>query len=187
MSEHKISHPDMVRKLFKDSRTINLSPEQTNLLHAAVGLAGEAGEAVGVVISDPKGLLEDTRTQLVGELGDLEFYLEAFRQGAGLTREPTADGLPSNLIGSTHLAAELACYATALLDLVKKQVFNNREGLRPKIVQTLEMLEYVAESIRRRYDITRQETLDANIAKLGARYDGFEYSDEAAAARRDEK
>jgi len=118
MSEQKISHQDLVRRLFKDPRTINLSPEQVNLLHAAVGLAGEAGEVLDRVKKCVfNGNADYFRHQMINELGDLEFYLEALRQSLGVTRE---------------------------------------------------------------------QTLEANIVKLSARYEGLKYSDKAAAARRDE-
>jgi NTP pyrophosphatase (non-canonical NTP hydrolase) len=114
----QISHPELVRKLFKDPRTIHLSPEQVNLLHAAVGLAGEAGEVLDRVKKLAfNGNDAYFRQQMINELGDLEFYAEALRQSLG---------------------------------------------------------------------VTRQQTLDANTAKLSTRYQGLEYSDEAAAARADE-
>lgn len=35
--------------------------------------------------------------------------------------------------------------------------------------------------------ITREETIEANIAKLGKRYEGFNYSDQAAQTRADKE
>lgn len=114
-----LNHPDMVRALFKDPATIRLTPSMVNHLHAAVGVAGEAGEILDRVKKyafNNNGT--DFHQQIISEMGDLEFYMEALRQSLGVTRE---------------------------------------------------------------------QTLEANIAKLGARYEGFQYSDEAAQARKDTK
>jgi len=45
--------------------------------------------------------------------------------------------------------------------------------------------EFFLEGIRQRLGITREETLEANIDKLGLRYQGLKYSDQAAQDRAD--
>lgn len=62
---------------FKD---FTISPDQAELLHAAIGLAGEAGELLDAVrkhVFDGQPL--DTKN-CVEELGDLLFFFEAMRQ-----------------------------------------------------------------------------------------------------------
>ncbi len=60
---------------------------QCELLHAAIGIAGEAGELLDAVrkhLFDGQPL---DRKNVVEELGDLCFYLEAACQAIGVTRE----------------------------------------------------------------------------------------------------
>ena len=59
---------------------LKLTPEKANLLHAAIGLVTEAGELLEAIhghVFDDKPL-----ENVVEELGDQEFYLEAMRQAA---------------------------------------------------------------------------------------------------------
>lgn len=82
------NHSEMVRKLFKDPNQIGvLSPGKVNLLHASVGVAGEAGEVLDRI---KKYVFNNNDTkfhqQMINEIGDLEFYLEALRQSLGVTR-----------------------------------------------------------------------------------------------------
>lgn len=61
--------------------------EQFALTHAAMGVAGEAGEIVDLLkksIFTGKRLYTD---EIIKELGDLEFYLEALRQQLHITRD----------------------------------------------------------------------------------------------------
>lgn len=77
-------YPDTVRALFK---TAGMNNEADAMMHAAIGVAGEAGElldAVKKVWAYGKPL--DVPNALE-ELGDLEFYMEALRQHIGVTRE----------------------------------------------------------------------------------------------------
>jgi NTP pyrophosphatase (non-canonical NTP hydrolase) len=57
------------------------------LIHAATGIAGEAGEILDltkkIVFTGKKYARED----LIREMGDLEFYIEALRQQTGITRQ----------------------------------------------------------------------------------------------------
>ena len=182
MSEHKISHPDMVRRLFKDPTTIHLTPDQINLLHAAVGLAGEAGEVLDLVLKDEAS----RRDELVNELGDVEFYLESVRQALGITFPCLGMDTQSQATPLEDAAGMSVC-ACSLLDAAKKSAFNGRDDQLEALHTEVFKMACFLDLVRSHFNITRQETLDANIAKLGARYDGFEYSDEAAAARRDEE
>ena len=56
-------------------------------IHAAVGIAGEAGEVLDLIkksVFTGKNMYID---EIIKELGDLEFYLEALRQQLHLTRD----------------------------------------------------------------------------------------------------
>jgi|SRR5687768_86663 len=89
----KISHPLMVRTLRKDPSQImeELTPHKMNILHAVIGVSGEAGELLDAV---KKACVYNQPTpfdNIVEELGDIEFYLEQLRQALGITREQTID------------------------------------------------------------------------------------------------
>ena len=63
------------------------TPSQCELLHAAIGIAGESGELLDAV---RKLFFEGQpldRENVIEELGDLCFYLEAACQAIGVTRE----------------------------------------------------------------------------------------------------
>lgn len=61
--------------------------ERFGLIHAAVGVAGEAGEVLDLIkksVFTGKNLYTD---EIIKELGDLEFYLEALRQALHVSRD----------------------------------------------------------------------------------------------------
>lgn len=69
---------------FKDFKP---TPSQCELLHAAIGIAGEAGELLDAVrkhVFDGQPL---DRENVIEELGDLCFYMEAAMQAVGVSRE----------------------------------------------------------------------------------------------------
>lgn len=68
---------------FKD---FTLTPQQAELLHAAIGIAGEAGELLDTVrkhVFDGQPL---DRDNVIEELGDLEFYMMAAMMNIGVLR-----------------------------------------------------------------------------------------------------
>ena len=83
-----VSHADMVLELKKPGDVIydQLDPSRADIWHAVTGIVTEAGELMDtvkklVVYNKPL----DT-TNIVEELGDLEFYMEQVRQNLGLSR-----------------------------------------------------------------------------------------------------
>lgn len=90
---------EMVEALSKPGVDIvrSMSPTRAHALHMAVGVAGEAGELLDAV---KKHVIYDKaldRTNVVEELGDLEFYMEGLRQGLGITREETLEHCQAKL------------------------------------------------------------------------------------------
>jgi NTP pyrophosphatase (non-canonical NTP hydrolase) len=84
-------HATMVATLVKSGAAIleQLDPAKVDAMHAAIGIAGEAGELLDgvkkhVIYNKPLD-----RENLIEELGDLEFYMEQLRQNIGVTREET--------------------------------------------------------------------------------------------------
>lgn len=61
--------------------------DRFGITHAAAGIAGEAGEVVDLIkksVFTGKNMYID---EIIKELGDLEFYLEALRQQLHITRD----------------------------------------------------------------------------------------------------
>ena len=77
-------YPTFVSRLIKD-----LGSHRDNLMHGAIGISGEAGELLDAVKKNWAYGKPLDFENILEELGDIEFYLEAFRQSAGITREAT--------------------------------------------------------------------------------------------------
>ena len=77
-----LAYEEFVCKLVKEmgSRTLNL-------LHAAVGISGEAGELLDAVKKHWVYEKPLDFGNVVEELGDLEFYMAAMRQVIGMSRQ----------------------------------------------------------------------------------------------------
>lgn len=86
-----------------------------------------------------------------------------------------------------HMAVGISGEAGELLDAVKKRVIYRKELDRVNVTEELGDLEFYLEGIRQAVGITREECLQANIAKLGKRYEGLKYSDKGAQERADKK
>jgi NTP pyrophosphatase (non-canonical NTP hydrolase) len=67
----------------------HLSGKQADLLHMAIGIAGEAGELLHTVMSHILNAEPIDLENLVEELGDLEFFMEGFRQNQQISRDET--------------------------------------------------------------------------------------------------
>lgn len=83
----------MVHTLFKDAHDImrTLTPAQLNLLHASMGLAGEAAEVMDLVKKHVMTGVPLDLNKLFKEMGDTEFYFEATRQAVGVSRDNILD------------------------------------------------------------------------------------------------
>lgn len=99
--------------------------------------------------------------------------------------ELIADLLTPSEADLWHAATGISSEASGeLLDAVKKHVIYKKPLDRKNIIEELGDLEFYMEQLRQNLNITREETLNANIAKLSIRY-GNSYSDAAAQARAD--
>lgn len=86
---------------------------------------------------------------------------------------------------SIHMMMGISGEAGELLDAVKKSVIYRKPLDRQNVVEELGDLEFYMEGLRQGLGITRDETIEANIQKLGKRYAGFKYSDDSAKNRAD--
>lgn len=189
-----ISHPDMVATLAKSGELIaaELTPENAHLLHMTIGIVGEAGELLDAFDQAFSFDLDLDNENIVEELGDSEFYIEGFRQGLGVTRDEVlaVQCDPNSIFGNQPLIAPIATLkytvqTTNLLDLVKKVVVYQKDVPTEDIVAILSKMEILLMVIRDQCGFQYGECLDHNINKLGKRYEGFKYSDNAAQVRAD--
>lgn len=94
-------HRSMVEALVKPGSQIlaTLTPERTNMIHMAIGIAGEGGEMLDAIKKHAVYNKPLDRQNVVEELGDLEFYMEGLRQAIGITREETLTANIHKLVG----------------------------------------------------------------------------------------
>jgi len=85
-----------------------------------------------------------------------------------------------------HMASCIQGEAGELFDAIKKPVIYNKGVFdRENIVEELGDIEFYMEGLRQALNISREETIEANIAKLSVRYKEGKYSNEQAQARVD--
>lgn len=83
-----------------------------------------------------------------------------------------------------HMGIGVQGEAGELSDAIKRFAIYGKDLDRENVIEELGDIEFFIEGIRQALSITREQTLAANMAKLGVRYaDG--YSDRAAITRAD--
>jgi len=97
------------------------------------------------------------------------------------------ESLTSEKAHALHMAVGISGEAGELLDAIKKHVIYNKEIDRENVIEELGDIEFYLEGLRQGLKIRREETLSHNIAKLGVRYAGLQYSDKAAHERADKQ
>ena len=102
------------------------------------------------------------------------------KDGASILEEMSAD--QANML---HMAVGVSGESGELLDAIKKNVIYQKPLDRENVVEELGDMEFYMEGLRQGLGITREETLEHNIEKLGKRYEGFKYSNDAAQSRAD--
>lgn len=96
------------------------------------------------------------------------------------------DTLTADKAHNLHMAVGVCGEAGELIDAVKKQVIYGKPLDLENVIEELGDLEFYIEGLRQGLGITREQTLNANMAKLGKRY-GERYSDKAAQERADKQ
>ena len=84
-----------------------------------------------------------------------------------------------------HMAIGVSGESGELLDAVKKGAIYQKPLDRENIIEELGDIEFYMEGLRQSLNISREDTIQANIGKLGKRYKGFKYSNKAAIERAD--
>lgn len=86
-----------------------------------------------------------------------------------------------------HMVIGVCGEAGELLDAIKKRAIYRKELDTINVLEELGDIEFYLEGLRQGLGITREQCLDANIAKLGKRYEGFVYTNKAAIDRVDKQ
>lgn len=189
----KVDYSSMVTALAKDGSAImqDLNNNSAHLMHMAIGVSGEVAE-IFIPILDIKGI-SDVKENMTEEFGDAEFYLEGYRQGADIDPEDVMKLTPTiEPTGNAFMDCGLfSVEAGHLLDSTKRYAIYGKELNVGRVMQELRNIEYIMESIRIRFNITRQQTLDHNHNKLlagkKARYKEGAYTNEQANNRQDKE
>jgi len=161
----------MVRRLAKPGENVlaDLTPDKCHLWHMASCLLGEVVELLG-------GAADDNKDNVIEELGDIEFYLEGYVSLFGWD-ERLGDA-PEKSIGLIFAAAEL-------FDVTKKHVIYGKDLDQDAVVMAINQINFELLGVWEQFGCSRQEVLQASIAKLSKRYPTGEYQNADAIARAD--
>ncbi len=170
-----VPYDQMVRNLFKPMDT-----QAATVLHAAVGIAGEVAEL----------LVANSIENLVEEMGDIEFYIEAAFQATGGRNFPELiveghDMSHHQVFGTVGTAMSVT--AGRLLDVVKKAWVYNQDLNLDAVRYELLRLELMLGCLRELLSVRRPDVLGANQTKLGKRYPDGVYTDRDAQQRADKQ
>ncbi len=86
-----------------------------------------------------------------------------------------------------HMILGISGESGELLDALKKHIVYERELDRENVIEELGDIEFYLEGLRQSLGITREQCLDANIQKLGKRYENFQYTNQQAQERKDKQ
>lgn len=92
--------------------------------------------------------------------------------------------LTPDMADALHMTGGVCSEAGELFDAIKRWAIYGKELDRTNVVEELGDLEFFMEGLRQLLRISREETLEANMAKLGVRYSAG-FSDQAAIDRAD--
>ncbi|EPQ0109787.1 nucleoside triphosphate pyrophosphohydrolase family protein [Acinetobacter baumannii] len=84
-----------------------------------------------------------------------------------------------------HMGVGVSGESGELLDAIKKHAIYGKPLDRENVIEELGDLEFYMERIRQIIGVSREETIAANMAKLGKRYSKGTYSNWQAQARAD--
>lgn len=93
--------------------------------------------------------------------------------------------MPTEKDNLAHCAMGISGEAGELLDAIKKNWAYNKPLDMENVIEELGDMEFYMEALRIQLNITRQETIDANVKKLSRRYHEGKYSDTQAVNRAD--
>jgi len=93
--------------------------------------------------------------------------------------------LKSSDCHTLHMCMGLSGETGELIDAIKKAVIYRKPLDLENVIEELGDIEFYLEGLRQQLGITRKQTVDHNMFKLGARYSTGAYTDEQAVTRAD--
>lgn len=162
-----------------------------NITHAQmVETLAKPGEEIAEEMTQQKWAALHT---VVGEAINTSHRVDAFKKVyaynvpmahlGGLRRDmPNLTGEQADLV---HMALGIFGEAGELLEAVANYILRGKPLDMSNAREELGDLEFYLEGIRQNLGLQRDELLEANMAKLSERYEGFNYSDTAAIERAD--
>lgn len=187
--KHEISHSEMVAKLIKSGTILKSEwvERDFELMHATIGIVGECGELAGGIDYAVTNKEPLDRTNVIEELGDLEFYMENLRSILSIARNDVLNCETVCWVAPTvnQITVHMLIYSTDLMDQIKKATIYRKELNREAVLANLSKIEWLVEHLRKHLGLTYEQCLQANIDKLAVRYKDFEYSNQQAQDRAD--
>ena len=182
-------HSEMVFKLAKSGEAIleTLTSNKAHVWHMASCIMGEAAELMVSVNKDCPNEID--RPNQIEELGDIEFYLEGLRQGLDIFHmEVTGRILTAPLPPVVFDVDGIVVEAANIFDACKKWIIYEKEVDCEALYDALARFELYMADFREEHNITHEEVIRANMAKLAKRYGAdYNYSNAAAQNRADKQ
>lgn len=116
---------------------------------------------------------------------EMHYVFEEMVQALGKPGADIIRSLTPGRMNALHMAVGVSGEAGELLDAVKKYVIYDKPLDRDNVIEELGDLEFYMQGLRAELGITRDETIQANIAKLSKRYHTGSYTDAQAQQRAD--
>lgn len=116
---------------------------------------------------------------------EMHYVFEEMVQALGKPGADIIRSLTPGRMNALHMAVGISGEAGELLDAVKKYVIYDKPLDRANVIEELGDLEFYMQGLRAELGITRDETIQANIAKLSKRYHTGAYTDAQAQQRAD--
>lgn len=116
---------------------------------------------------------------------DLQSYHADLVSALAKRGEDIVASLTPEAAHALHMAVGVSGEAGELLDAVKKYAIYVKPVDRENVVEELGDIEFYLQGLRAGFQITREETLEHNMAKLSKRYSSGRYSNQQAQARAD--
>lgn len=189
-------YPDFVDSLFKKRGSENLDVE-----HAVMGIMTEATELLGGVVNLEKSLSNNSNednienlSNIVEELGDLHFYIQALLKGDNFQRLEERDlyllwdMVPAggNVISiSKSLVSDVVCESGDMLDIVKKHTMYGKDLDVKKLQFHGQVVRNAVKLISVNMRIATEIVIKQNMFKLSERYPAGIYKDSDAIERKD--
>ena len=143
------------------------NPNMDPMEHACIGMLGELGELVDIFKRKVAYNKPLNREHLLEELGDFRFYLR----------------MACNKVSKSGVSYYSGSFST--FDLLFKIAKCIAKFRRKPTAKNLDKIVFHYTCLEFNYHFTKEQVIEANMAKLKLRYPSGKYSDEQALARAD--